>query len=336
MNNNHTDERMQKCREYIEALEEERRKIQVFERELPLCLELVTQAIGACRQQLAGTTTESGQHSECSEQTSTDDGPVLEEFIPIKKTISCDEDEEDEKSHQPNNIDGNCSNKNRDNKKISDNSLTKSDWLQSVQLWDQTPNPTTKEDSSRKVLVTEVQRNGGGGGDGAEKSSGIAPELMGSSPSSAMSSAERGRGSDGGSGDETRREEKGGHSQKKARRRRWLPELHRRFLHALQQLGGSQVATPKQIRELMKVDGLTSDEVKSHLQKFRLHTRRPSPSIHNHPQAPQFVVVGGIWIPPPEYTAVATPALPPSQAPASIPQMLQCKQLHSAGIYEQP
>ena len=31
------------------------------------------------------------------------------------------------------------------------------------------------------------------------------------------------------------------------------------------------VATPKQIRELMKVDGLTNDEVKSHLQVSRLH-----------------------------------------------------------------
>lgn len=30
-------------REYVEALEEEQRKIQVFQRELPLCLELVTQ-----------------------------------------------------------------------------------------------------------------------------------------------------------------------------------------------------------------------------------------------------------------------------------------------------
>lgn len=28
------------------------------------------------------------------------------------------------------------------------------------------------------------------------------------------------------------------------------------------------VATPKQIRELMKVDGLTNDEVKSHLQVY--------------------------------------------------------------------
>lgn len=29
---------------------------------------------------------------------------------------------------------------------------------------------------------------------------------------------------------------------------------------------GETVATPKQIRDLMKVDGLTNDEVKSHLQ----------------------------------------------------------------------
>jgi len=34
---------MQKCQEYIQALEEEGRKIQVFQRELPLCFELVTQ-----------------------------------------------------------------------------------------------------------------------------------------------------------------------------------------------------------------------------------------------------------------------------------------------------
>ena len=44
------------------------------------------------------------------------------------------------------------------------------------------------------------------------------------------------------------------------------------------------------------------------LQKYRLHTRRPSPTIHNNSnqQAPQFVVVGGIWVPPAEYAAVAS------------------------------
>lgn len=38
-------EKMHRCHEYVEALEEEKRKIQVFQRELPLCLELVTQGI---------------------------------------------------------------------------------------------------------------------------------------------------------------------------------------------------------------------------------------------------------------------------------------------------
>lgn len=35
--------KMQRCHEYAEALKEEQKKIQVFQRELPLCLELVTQ-----------------------------------------------------------------------------------------------------------------------------------------------------------------------------------------------------------------------------------------------------------------------------------------------------
>lgn len=38
-------EKMRRCHEYVEALEEEKRKIQVFQRELPLCLELVTQGM---------------------------------------------------------------------------------------------------------------------------------------------------------------------------------------------------------------------------------------------------------------------------------------------------
>ncbi|CAN6882410.1 unnamed protein product [Brassica oleracea] len=54
--------------------------------------------------------------------------------------------------------------------------------------------------------------------------------------------------------------------QKKELRRKWSEDLHRRIIDALQKIGGSQVATPKQIRDIMKVDGLTNDEVKSHLQ----------------------------------------------------------------------
>ncbi|KAL4555732.1 hypothetical protein LXL04_038360 [Taraxacum kok-saghyz] len=74
-------------------------------------------------------------------------------------------------------------------------------------------------------------------------------------------------------------------------RRCWSTELHRRFLSALQDLGGSQAATPKQIRDLMQVDGLTNDEVKSHLQKYRIHTRRHPSSNTNQ------IMGGGFWMP---------------------------------------
>ncbi|WOL14015.1 hypothetical protein Cni_G22795 [Canna indica] len=49
----------------------------------------------------------------------------------------------------------------------------------------------------------------------------------------------------------------------------WTPELHHRFLLAIEHLGGHQMATPKRIRELMNVKGLTCNHVRSHLQKYR-------------------------------------------------------------------
>ncbi|KAL2510040.1 myb-like transcription factor family protein [Forsythia ovata] len=296
---NHSDysDKMQRCHDYIHALEEEHKKIQVFQRELPLCLELVTQAIEACKQQLSGTTTEynlPGQ-SECSEQISSEE-PILEEFIPIKRASSNSDDDE-EQSQKPSN----------------DNSSKKSDWLRSVGLWNQTPDPTPEEDSPKEVSVVAVKKNDSSGAFhpfkkdksvGTETVSTTSQGLINRSVPKvavASSSAEKG-GSDGGGN------KKEGQSERKTRRT-WSPELHKRFLQALDRLGGSHVATPKQIRDFMKVDGLTNDEVKSHLQKYRLHTRRsPNHSIHNNnnPQPPQFVVVGGIWVPPPEYAAMAT------------------------------
>ncbi|KAG2662902.1 hypothetical protein I3843_16G003300 [Carya illinoinensis] len=296
---------------YVKALEDELRKIQVFRRELPLCLELVTHAIEACRQQLSGTTTENNSHgqSESSEQTTSNDvPPVFEEFFPIKRSASSDDDNEEHHSHKANT-----------EKVIRNDSKKKSDWLRSVQLWNNpTSDPRPKEDVPRKA--TDLKRNGGGGGGGAfqpfqrEKSVGKSNASEGKTPSSlareaapavvvattSSSAVTATGGSDGNDG----REQREGQSQRK-QRRNWSPELHRRFLNALQQLGGSHAATPKQIRELMKVDGLTNDEVKSHLQKYRLHTRRPSPSIQNNvnPQPPQVVVVGGIWMPAPDYAA---------------------------------
>ncbi|GER50422.1 homeodomain-like superfamily protein [Striga asiatica] len=79
------------------------------------------------------------------------------------------------------------------------------------------------------------------------------------------------------------------HQSSRKQRRCWSPDLHRQFINALQQLGGAQAATPKQIRELMQVDGLTNDEVKSHLQKYRLHSRRLLANSSSQPV--------GLWMP---------------------------------------
>ncbi|KAK1301805.1 putative Myb family transcription factor [Acorus calamus] len=271
--------RTRRSQEYMDALEQERKKIEVFQRELPLCLQLVTHAIERCKQQLRATEVTTTYGRSDGEETSSE-GPVLEDFMPIKGGTTSETTEEREEEKQ----------RTTDEKKP--------DWLRSVQLWN--PDPVVVKEAPRKPFAIELKKTGGGAFvpfHGGEKSP---PAVV--VPATAAS---------------TNSETEGQSSHRKARRC-WSPELHRRFLHALQLLGGSQTATPKQIREQMKVDGLTNDEVKSHLQKYRLHTRRSSPitAVQNIQtdgngggcQPPQFVLVGGIWVPPPEYAAAAVAA----------------------------
>lgn len=56
----------------------------------------------------------------------------------------------------------------------------------------------------------------------------------------------------------------------------WTPELHKKFVQAVEQLGVDQ-AIPSRILDLMKVEGLTRHNVASHLQKYRMHRRHILP-----------------------------------------------------------
>nr|VDD38440.1 unnamed protein product [Brassica oleracea] len=293
------NEKREKCCEYIEALEEERRKINVFQRELPLCLELVTRAIEAYKKEISGTTTDTlyGQ-PECSEQTTGECGPVLDLFLPVKQS-SASTDEEEEEVYEDDDVEHESHDTGID---FVDKNM-KSEWLKSVQLWNQ-PEALIlvlrfqeRSQQETQTVVEPIKENDNGAGSHQppcyEMSNEKNDYIISLATTSSGSGRQKTEAERGGSGGRSSRR-----GQRK-QRRCWSHELHRRFLNALKQLGGPHVATPKQIRELMKVDGLTNDEVKSHLQKYRLHTRRPSQTIPNNrdSQTQHFVVVGGIWVP---------------------------------------
>nr|QYK98130.1 BPG [Benincasa hispida] len=52
----------------------------------------------------------------------------------------------------------------------------------------------------------------------------------------------------------------------------WNPQLHRKFVQAVEQLGIDH-AIPSKVLELMKVEGLTRHNVASHLQKYRMQKK---------------------------------------------------------------
>lgn len=66
-------------------------------------------------------------------------------------------------------------------------------------------------------------------------------------------------------------EEKG--VEKKKPRVVWTPELHKKFVNAVNQIGLDR-AVPKRILDLMGVENLTRENVASHLQKYRLYLKR--------------------------------------------------------------
>ncbi|KMZ72846.1 Response regulator [Zostera marina] len=63
-------------------------------------------------------------------------------------------------------------------------------------------------------------------------------------------------------------------SQKKRKLKKvhWTPELHRRFVEAVEELGVDK-AVPSRILEIMGIDCLTRHNIASHLQKYRSHRK---------------------------------------------------------------
>ncbi|KAA8536163.1 hypothetical protein F0562_028641 [Nyssa sinensis] len=304
-------ERLLKLDDFVKRLEEEMRKIDAFKRELPICMLLVNDAIVTLKEESTHCMTTNAE-------------PVLEEFIPIKK--SCDEDEKSDAGKEK-------------------DSRDKMNWMSSVQLWNSDDYTNIDLKSERKqnsvaqtkqrteeenIRVTddpfESRKNRSGGRSfmpfkgcsvfPATADQGELPvaglslltpgikslteELVTSGLTSKTNGSRAGTSSAARSQSNTQSGTQSLQQQTARKQRRcWSPELHKRFVNALQQLGGSQVATPKQIRELMQVDGLTNDEVKSHLQKYRLHTRRV-PAATTTP-VNQAVVLGGLWAPQDQY-----------------------------------
>eukprot|EP00884_Botryococcus_braunii_P010629 jgi/Botrbrau1/19568/Bobra.0035s0057.4 len=73
---------------------------------------------------------------------------------------------------------------------------------------------------------------------------------------------------------EPRRDSEDGNATKKPRVV-WSVEMHQQFVQAVNQLGIDK-AVPKRILDLMNVEGLTRENVASHLQKYRLYLKRLS------------------------------------------------------------
>lgn len=288
-------ERLDKVDQFVKRLEEEMEKIELFKRELPLSIVLLKDAILVLKQESAQYRTKNAHQ------------PVLEEFIPLRRetggentqdntsTHNNQADEEEDSSRDkknwmssvqlwsadksPTTTAQNCnlnqsqtlvseSQKGDDKRnKLFCDDLTypsKKGFVPMIHTYPNFPELGRKVDRDQVVSVPGLSLVTPGIKHSKQDSisSGLNSTFGGNRISSSSSNVQS--------------NVRTGNQQPTSRKQRrcWSPELHRRFVDALTQLGGPQVATPKQIRELMQVDGLTNDEVKSHLQKYRLHTKR--------------------------------------------------------------
>ncbi|KAG6494995.1 hypothetical protein ZIOFF_042785 [Zingiber officinale] len=278
--------------ESIKSLEEEKRKIEAFKRELPLCMRLVCEVIEELKREIDRCRAEGF-------------GRVFQEFMPIKGKIHesssdfrdkknwtssfqlwiCEESKDDQKHDKMN----------FKEKSVFDSRNGGDTSLPVLELY------SSKEDDESAAVLSDLSLCSTTITHGyvtpAIKNHPVSchkyctKESLEASPAAAPGT------------------HYGLHLQQKQprkMRRCWSQELHRRFVLATEELGGAHVATPKQIREMMLVDELTNDEVKSHLQKYRLHTQKTSRAID-----------GGLRVPEEQYTNSSHHSVSQSISPMS-------------------
>lgn len=177
----------------------------------------------------------------------------------------------------------------------------------------------TDEDSSQRKEEEEEEDKISGSGSGSSSSKGEEilskreePNAVNKTPSKY---AVKGRKS---SAAQAKNNNQG---KRKTKKVDWTPELHRRFVQAVEQLGVDK-AVPSRILELMGIDCLTRHNIASHLQKYRSHRKHllareaeAASWIHRRQIYGSATPVGGggkrdvnHWLPP-------TMGFPPSASP---------------------
>ncbi|KAG2244887.1 hypothetical protein Bca52824_093262 [Brassica carinata] len=194
------DSKLSEIDGYVGKLEEERKKIDVFKRELPLCMLLLNEAIQTLKEEASSVMMASNGKLDVGE------GAKLES----------------------------------DNKK---------NWMSSAQLWISNSNSqlqSTNEEEDRCVTEKPIQTS---------------PLSLRTPPSEILMDYRRIEQNH----NQFNKPLQSHHIPKKEQRRRWSQDLHPLEGHKWQH---------QSRLEMMRVDGLTNDEVKSHLQKYRMHIRK--------------------------------------------------------------
>ncbi|KAJ0979534.1 hypothetical protein J5N97_015008 [Dioscorea zingiberensis] len=97
----------------------------------------------------------------------------------------------------------------------------------------------------------------------------------------------------------------------------WTPQLHKRFVDVVAHLGIKN-AVPKTIMQLMNVEGLTRENVASHLQKYRLYLKRMQGLSNEGSSSPDHLFAS---TPVPQSLREQQPVPVPMPMPYAVPTM---------------